>query len=137
RSNRKSVSRISKNFLREIDANQKVTDKVKENYTGRRATEETQFDASGKITKVERQEHTFFYLSDEEISSLVGEDGKPLSAEKQAKQNEITKKRIEEVQKKQNKKEEKEKKAQEAKLEKDKEEQNKDDKDKGEPGIEL
>jgi hypothetical protein len=102
-----------KKLFAEIDANQKAADKIKENYTGRRATEETQFDGSGKVTKIERQEYTFFYLDGEEISTLVGEDGKPLSKEKLAKQNEITKKRIEEVQKKQAKKDEKEKKAEE------------------------
>jgi hypothetical protein len=119
-----------KKLFAEIDANQKVVDKIKENYTGRRATEETQFDASGKVTKIERQEYTFFYLNGEEISTLVGEDGKPLSEQKQAKQNEITKKRIAEVQKEQAKKDEKEKKAKE---------QGKDekDKDKDEPGIEM
>ena len=117
-----------KKLFAEIDANQKVVDKIKENYTGRRATEETQFDASGKVTKIERQEYTFFYLNGEEISTLVGEDGKPLTEQKQAKQNEITKKRIEEVQKEQTKKAEKEKKAQE---------EGKDQKDKDEPGIEM
>ncbi len=119
-----------KKLFAEIDANQKAADKIKENYTGRRATEETQFDGSGKVTKIERQEYTFFYLHGEEISTLVGEDGKPLSKEKQAKQNEMTKKRIEEVQKKQTKKGEKEKKA---------EEEGKGDKDKDqdEPGIEI
>jgi outer membrane lipoprotein-sorting protein len=119
-----------KKLFAEIDANQKVVDKIKENYTGRRATEETQFDASGKVTKIERQEYTFFYLNGEEISTLVGEEGKPLSEQKQAKQNEITKKRIEEVQKEQAKKDEKEKKAKEQ----GKEEK---DKDKDEPGIEM
>jgi len=119
-----------KQLFAEIDANQKTLEKIKENYTGRRSTEETQFDGSGKVTKVERQEYTFFYLNGEEISTLVGENGKPLSEEKQAKQHEITKKRIEEVQKKQTKKDEKEKKA---------EEKGKDDKDKDkdEPGIEI
>ena len=117
-----------KTLFAEIDANQQVADKIKENYTGKRATEETQFDASGKVRKIERQEYTFFYLDGEEISTLVGEDGKPLSKEKQAKENEITKKRIEEVQKKQTKKDEKEKKAEEA---------GKDEKDKDEPGIEI
>src|SRR6266481_5354575 len=119
-----------KKLFAEIDANQNAADKIKENYTGRRATEETQFDGSGKVTKIERQEYTFFYLHGEEISTLVGEDGKPLSKEKQAKQNEMTKKRIEEVQKKQTKKGEKEKKA---------EEEGKGDKDKDqdEPGIEI
>src|SRR5246127_1390236 len=119
-----------KKLFAEIDANQKAADKIKEKYTGRRATEETQFDGSGKVTKIERQEYTFFYLDGEEISTLVGEDGKPLSEQQQAKQNEITKKRIEEVQKEQAKKDEKEKKAKEQ----GKEEK---DKDKDEPGIEM
>src|SRR5439155_25978362 len=118
-----------KKLFAEIDANQKATDKIKENYTGRRATEETQFDGSGKITKVEREEYTFFYLNGEEISTLVGKDGKPLSEIEQAKRNEQTKKRIEEIQKKKSKKDEKEEKAREqGKQEKE---------DKDEPGIEV
>ena len=117
-----------KQLFKEIDANQKVVDKIKENYTGRRSTEETEYDGTGKVTKVERQEHTFFYLNGEEISTLVGEDGQPLSAEKQAKQNDITKKRIEEIQRKQSKKGEKEEKARE---------EGKDEKDNDEPGIEM
>ena len=117
-----------KQLFKEIDANQKVVDKIKENYTGRRSTEETEYDGTGKVTKVERQEHTFFYLNGEEISTLVGEDGQPLSAEKQAKQNDITKKRIEEIQRKQSKKEEKEEQARE---------EGKDEKDNDEPGIEM
>ncbi len=111
----------------EIDANQKIVDKIKENYTGRRSEEETEFEATGAVKKVERHEYTFFYLNGEEISTLIGEDGKQLSEQKQAKQNEITKKRIEEVQKEQAKKEEKEKRAKE---------EGKDEKDKDEPGIE-
>jgi outer membrane lipoprotein-sorting protein len=117
-----------KKLFAEIDANQKAADKIKENYTGRRSTEETEYDGSGKVTKVELQQHTFFYLNGEEISTLVGEGGKSLSEEKQAKQNDITKKRIEEIQKKQSKKEEKEEKARE---------EGKDEKDNDEPGIEI
>jgi hypothetical protein len=117
-----------KKLFAEIDANQKVTDKVKENYTGRRATEETEFEASGKVKKVEREEYTFFYLNGEEISTLVGKDAKPLSADEQAKQNEKTKKRIEEIQKKHARKDEKEAKARE---------EEKEEKDDDEPGIEI
>jgi len=117
-----------KKLFAEIDANQKTIDKIRENYTGRQASEETEFDASGKVTKVQREEHTFFYLGGEEISTLVAEDGKPLTPEKQAKENERTKKRIEEVQKQQAKKNEKEEKAKE---------QGKKEKDDDEPGIEI
>jgi hypothetical protein len=120
-----------KKLFAEIDENQKHTDKIKENYTGRRATEETEFDASGKVTKLEREEHTFFYLSGEEISTLVGKDGHSLSSNEQAKQNEITRKHIEEIQKRQTKKDEK--------VEKDREtgKEEKSEKDEDEPGIEL
>ena len=114
----------------EIDENQKQTDKIKENYTGRRASEETEYDASGKVTKLQREEHTFFYLNGEEISTLVGKDGHPLSSEEQAKQNEITRKRIEEIQKKQTTKDQKMEKDREAGKEKD-------EKGEDEPGIEL
>jgi hypothetical protein len=119
-----------KKLFAEIDENQKATDKIKENYTGRRATEETQFDGSGKISKVEREEYTFFYLNGEEISTLVGKDGKPLSETEQAKRNEQTKKRIEEIQKKKTKNDEKEEKARQ---------QGKEDKrdEDDEPGIEV
>ena len=102
-----------KKLFAEIDANQKALDKLKENYTGRRATEETEFDGSGKVTKIEREEYTFFYLNGEEISTQVAKDGKPLSEGEQAKENEQTRKRIEEIQKKQARKDEKEEKARE------------------------
>jgi hypothetical protein len=120
-----------KKLFEEIDANQKVTDKLKENYTGRRATEETQFDNSGKVSKVDREDYTFFYLNGDEISTLVGKDGKALSEGEQAKQNDITKKRIEEIQKRQAKKDQK--------VEQAREEGNskKDEKDDDDPGIEV
>jgi hypothetical protein len=117
-----------KKLFEEIDANQKTLDKIRENYTGRRVEEETEFDGSGKVSKVERNEYTFFYLNGDEISTLVGKDGKPLSEAEQAKQNEISKRRIEEIQKRQAKKDEKEEKAHE---------QGKDKKDDDEPGIEI
>jgi len=117
-----------KKLFAEIDANQKALDKLKENYTGRRATEETEFDGSGKVTKTEREEYTFFYLDGEEISTQVGKDGKPLSESEQAKQNEQTRKRIEEIQKKQARKDEKDEKARE---------EGKNEKDEDEPGIEM
>jgi len=120
-----------KKLFEEIDANQKTLDKIRENYTGRRVEEETQFDGAGKVSKLERSEYTFFYLNGDEISTLVGKDGKPLSEAEQTKQNDITKKRIEEIQKRQAKKDEKEEKAQE------KDKDKKDDKDDDDPGIEV
>ncbi len=120
-----------KKLFEEIDANQKTLDKIRENYTGRRVEEETEFDGSGKVSKLERSEYTFFYLNGDDISTLVGKDGKPLSETEQTKENEKTKKRIEEIQRRQAKKDQKEEKAHEEAKDK------KDEKDDDEPGIEI
>ncbi len=116
-----------KQLFAEIDANQKNIDKLKENYAGTRNEEETEYDKSGKVTKKELSEYTFFYLDGEEVSTLVKKDGKALSEEEQKKENEKTQKRIEEIQKKDKKKEAKEQKA------KDEGKEAKDD----DPGIEI
>ncbi len=117
-----------KKLFEEIDANQKEIDKVKENYAGTQVEEETEYDKSGKITKKEVNEYTFFYLNGDEITTLVKKDGKPLSEEELKKENEKTQKRIEEEQKREKKKEEKEQK------EKDEGKESKDNED---PGIEV
>lgn len=114
-------------LFKEIDANQKAIDKIKENYAGTRNEEETEYDKTGKVTKKELSEYTFFYLNGEEVSTLVKKDGKPLGDEEQKKENEKTQKRIEELQKENKKKEEREQKAKEE----GKEEKNDD------PGIEV
>jgi hypothetical protein len=117
-----------KKLFEEIDANQKEIDKVKENYAGTQVEEETQYDKTGKVTKKETNEYTFFYLNGDEITTLTKKDGKPLSEEEQKKENEKTQKRIAEAQKREKKKEEKEQKA--------KEEGN-GSKDNDDPGIEV
>ena len=117
-----------KKLFEQLDANQKQIDKIKENYAGTRLEEETEYDKTGKVTKKEAKEFTFFYLDGDEISTLLKKDGKDLSESEQKKENEQTQKRIEEVQKQNKKKEAKEEKAKE---------QGKDEKDKDEPGIEV
>ena len=119
-----------KQLFAEIDANQKAIDKVKENYTGRRSSEEIQYDSSGKVTKDERREETFFYLDGEEISTLVGKDGKPLSDDEQRKENERVQKRITKHQEEKQHREQKEEKA------KEQGKQEKADKDSDDPDIE-
>jgi hypothetical protein len=116
-----------KQLFTEIDANQKAIDKIKENYAGTRTEEQTEYDKTGKVTKKELNEYTFFYLDGEEVSTLVKKDAKPLGDDEQKKENEKTQKRIEELQKKDKKKEEKEQKA------KDEGRDSKDD----DPGIEI
>src|SRR5208337_4440149 len=117
-----------KKLFEEIDANQKEIDKVKENYAGTQVEEETEYDKTGKVTKKELNEYTFFYLNGDEITTLVKKDGKALSDEEQKKENEKTQKRIAEEQRKEKKKEEKDEKAKE---------EGKDSKDKDDPGIEV
>jgi hypothetical protein len=112
-----------KALFKEIDENQKAIDKIKENYTGTRAEEETEYDKTGKVTKREAKEYTFFYLGGDEISTLISKDGKPLGEEEQKKENEKTQKEIREHEAKK-----------EAKETKDKEKEKKDDED---PGIEV
>jgi hypothetical protein len=115
-----------KTLFDQIDANQKEIDKVKENYAGTRVEEETEYDKTGKQTKKEVKEFSFFYLDGEEVSTLTKKDSKPLSDEEQKKENEKTRKEIEGIQKHEKKKEAKEEKAKE---------EGKEDKD--DPGIEV
>ena len=114
-----------KALFKELDANQKAIDKIKENYAGTREEEETEYDKTGKVTKDERKEYTFFYLNGDEVSTLVKKDGKPLSEQDQKKENEKTQKEIQDIQKREEKKETKEEKAKEQ----GKEEKQKDDDD--------
>src|SRR5689334_23654746 len=55
-----------KALFNEIDKNQKAIDKLKENYAGTRTEEESEYDKTGKITKRELRESTFFYLNGNE-----------------------------------------------------------------------
>jgi len=115
-----------KALFKEIDDHQKAIDKIKENYAGTRAEEETEYDKNGKESKKDVKEFTFFYLNGEEISTLVKKDGKALSASEQKKEDEKTQKRIAELQKKEAKTQAKDEKAKE---------EGKADKD--DPGIEV
>ena len=102
-----------KALFKEIDGNQKTIDKIKENYAGTRAEEETEYDKTGKVTKRELKEYSFFYLNGDEVSTLTKKDGKALSDAEQRKENEKTQKEIQEIQKNAEKKEAKEEKAKE------------------------
>jgi hypothetical protein len=117
-----------KALFKEIDDNQKAIDKLKENYAGTRTEEETEYDKTGKISKRELHEYTFFYLDGDEVSTLVKKDDKPLSEAEQKKENEKTQKEIQEIEKRHAKKEAKDEKAKE---------EGKEKKEDDEPGIEI
>src|SRR5580693_993814 len=102
-----------KALFKEIDDNQKAIDKLKENYAGTRVEEETDFEKDGKVKKTEITEYTFFYLSGDEVSTLVKKDGKALSDDELKKENEKTQKEIADIQKREAKKEAKDEKAKE------------------------
>jgi hypothetical protein len=87
-----------KALFRKIDENQKAIRRIRENYAGTRTEEEAEYDASGKVKKVESSQYTFIYLDGEEVSTLVQKDGKSLPEEEQKKENDKTIKRIEELQ---------------------------------------
>lgn len=117
-----------KALFKEIDANQKAIDKIKENYAGTREEEETEYEKDGKVKKIEKTKYTFFYLNGDEVSTVIAKDGKPLSDEEQKKENEKTQKYIADVQKREAKKEAKEEKAKE---------EGKEKKDNDDPDIET
>ena len=117
-----------KALFKEIDENQKAIDKLKENYAGTRTEEETEYDKTGKISKRELREFTFFYLNGHEVSTLVKKDGKPLNEAEQKKENEKTQKEIQDIEKRNAKKEAKEEKAKE---------EGKERKDEDDVGIEV
>jgi hypothetical protein len=100
-----------KALFKEISANQKAIDKIKENYAGTRTEDETEYDANGKVTKRHENEYSFFYFDGEEISMLAKKEGKPLSEAEQHKESEKAQKRVEEIQKREAKKDAKEEKA--------------------------
>jgi hypothetical protein len=102
-----------KALFQEIDTNQKAIDKIKENYAGTRSEEETEYDKTGKISKRELHEYTFFYLDGDEVSTLMKKDDKPLSEAEQKKENDRVQKEIQDIEKRKAKKESKEEKAKE------------------------
>ena len=85
-----------KALFKEIDENQKAIDKIKENYAGTRTEEETHYDKNEKLTERDLKTYSFFYLDGDEISTLTAKDGKALSDDAQAKENEKTQKEIKE-----------------------------------------
>jgi hypothetical protein len=121
-----------KALFKEIDDNQKTVDKIKENYAGTRTEEETEYDKTGRVTKHEAKEYTFFYFDGDELSTLIGKDGKPLGEEELKKENDKTQKEIRQHEAKKEAKETKE-----AKESKDPKEKDNGKKDNEDPGIEV
>ncbi len=88
-----------KALFKQIDANQKALDKIKENYAGTKVEEETDYEGNGKPKKPDVRESTFFYLDGTEVSTLVKINGQPLSPEAQKKENARVLKQIADLEK--------------------------------------
>ncbi len=106
-----------KALFSEIDKNQKVIDKLKENYAGSRVEEETEYGGDGSVKRHETSEYTFFYFHGDEVSTLMAKDGKPLSDAERKKEDERVRKHIEQIQAHAAKREAKEEKAHEERKE--------------------
>jgi hypothetical protein len=81
-------------MLREVEAHQKVLDKVRENYTFRSIQTTRQLDSSGNTKKVETEEHEVFFVNGQRVEKLVRKDGKDLTPDQARKEQERVNKEV-------------------------------------------
>ena len=81
-------------MLREVEANQKQLDKMRENYTFRAVQTTRQLDSSGNTKKVETEEHEVFFVNGEQVEKLVRKDGKDLTPDQARKEQDRVNKEV-------------------------------------------
>jgi hypothetical protein len=81
-------------LLREVEAHQKVLDKVRENYTFRAIQTVRQLDSSGNTKKVETEEHEVFFVNGQQVQKLVRKDGKDLTPDQARKEQDRVNKQV-------------------------------------------
>jgi hypothetical protein len=81
-------------MLREVEAHQRVLDKVRENYTFRAIQTTRQLDSSGNTKKVETEEHEVFFVNGQRVEKLVRKDGKNLTPDQARKEQERVNKEV-------------------------------------------
>ena len=81
-------------MLREVEAHQKQLDKVRENYTFRAIQTTRQLDSSGNTKKIETEEHEVFFVNGHRVQKLVRKDGKELTPDQAAKEQERVNKEV-------------------------------------------
>jgi hypothetical protein len=81
-------------MLREVEAHQKVLDKVRENYTFRALQTIRQLDSSGNTKKIETEEHEVFFVNGQQVEKLVGKDGKELTPDQARKEQDRVNKEV-------------------------------------------
>jgi hypothetical protein len=81
-------------MLREVEAHQKVLDKVRENYTFRAIQTTRQLDSSGNTKKIETEEHEVFFVNGQQVEKLVRKDGKDLTPDQARKEQDRVNKEV-------------------------------------------
>jgi hypothetical protein len=81
-------------ILREVEAQQKQLDKVRENYTFRAVQTTRQLDSKGNTKRIETEEHEVFFVNGHRVEKLVRKDGKDLSADQARKEQDRVNKEV-------------------------------------------
>jgi hypothetical protein len=82
------------NLLAEVQANQKTTDKIRENYTYKKIEEETELGAKGEVKNKHAQVQEIFYVNGHEIQKLIARDGVSLSPAELEKEEQRVRKEV-------------------------------------------
>jgi len=81
-------------LLREVEAQQKQLDKVRENYTFRAIETTRQLDSKGNTKKIETEEHEVFFVNGHRVQKLVRKDGKDLTPDQARKEQDRVNKEV-------------------------------------------
>jgi hypothetical protein len=81
-------------LLREVEANQKHLDEVRENYTFRAVQTVRELDKKGSVKKVETEEHEVFYVKRHQVEKLIRKDGKDLTPDQAHKEQDRVNKEV-------------------------------------------
>jgi hypothetical protein len=79
-------------LLKEVQAHQEQMDRVRENYTFHRLLKTQELNGKGEVQKTSETEHEVFFVNGRQVARLVARDGKPLSADEDAKEQERVRK---------------------------------------------
>jgi hypothetical protein len=88
-------------LLKALDRNQKVIEKLVEQYTCDKKEEEFEIDSHGQVKSKGFKEYNVFYLDGDEVDRLVSKDGRALNAAEEQKENDHIQKVVREYEKKQ------------------------------------
>ncbi len=81
-------------MLRDVEAQQKQLDKIRENYTFRAVQTTRELDKSGQVKKVETEEHEVFFVNGHRVEKLIRKDGKNLTEDQARKEQDRVNKEV-------------------------------------------